>query len=108
MKKRVQRLSISFAVILLVLFVSIASVIWIYDSILGQRQREAENILFYYREKIILQLQGTINEATALAQTAHAMDSIQVETSEWFETVTEPLLSRAEVHMVCLDRKSVV
>lgn len=102
MKKRVQRVFARFSVILLILAVSIASAVWIHGAIVKVRQREAENILFYYREKIVLQLQGTINEATALAQTAHVMQSMQADVSDWFEAAVGPLLQRPEVCMVGL------
>lgn len=102
MKKRVQRVTVYIAVILLIFSVSIVSVIGIHHAIMRLRQREAENVLFYYREKIVLQMQGSINEATALAQTAYAMKSIQVDPSEWFEAAAAPLLQRAEVRMVAL------
>ncbi|WP_242844308.1 putative bifunctional diguanylate cyclase/phosphodiesterase [Candidatus Soleaferrea massiliensis] len=76
--------------------------IWIYSAVVGLRQREAENILFYYREKIILQMRGTVNEATALAQTAHAMKSLEPDAAAWFEAAAAPLMERPEVRMVGL------
>lgn len=102
MKKRVQRMFACFAIILLILSLTIASVVQLRNTVVATRQREAENVLFYYKEKIVLQMQGTINEATALAQTAHAMNSMQIDASTWFETAAEPLLQRSEVHMVSL------
>lgn len=102
MKKRVQRTVIYVSAVLLVFAVSIASIFWIYSTIVRVRQREAENILFYYKEKIVLQMQGTINEATALAQTAYAMRSTQADASDWFEIAAGPLLQRSEVCMAAL------
>ena len=102
MKKRVHRILVYLSVVLLVLSVSVASVIWIYSAVVGLRQREAENILFYYREKIILQMRGTVNEATALAQTAHAMKSLEPDAAAWFEAAAAPLMERPEVRMVGL------
>lgn len=63
------------------------------------RQREAENVLYHYNEKIMLQLQGTMNEANALAQTALVMGR---DGNGWFERASEPLLAREEVRFVCL------
>lgn len=102
MKRWVQRLCAGLAIVLLIFTASIAFVAWLRGSIVNLRQREAENVLFYYREKIVLQLQGTINEATALAQTAYAMRAMQAPASAWFETAAGPLLQRAEVCMVGL------
>lgn len=102
MKKRVRRIFACFSAVLLVLAASVAFVLWIHGDTVKVRQREAENILFYYREKIVLQMQGTINEATALAQTAHAMRSIRTDASGWFEAAAGPLLRRPEVCMAGL------
>lgn len=102
MKKRIQRMLARAAVILLILSATIASALWLRDSVVRMRQREAENVLFYYKEKIVLQMQGTMNEATSLAQTAHAMASLRMDASAWFETAAAPLLERSEVRMVSL------
>lgn len=102
MRKRVQRVLVHVAVVLLILTVTIASTLWLRGSIVETRQREAENILFYYKEKIVLQMQGTINEATALAQTARAMKAMRTDVSAWFATAAGPLLQRSEVRMVSL------
>ena len=64
-------------------------------------QREAENILYYYNEKIMLQLRGSMNEADALAQTARIM-GLSREGTTWFEAAAKPLLDREEVRYVCL------
>ncbi len=63
------------------------------------RQSAAEDILFYYTEKITLQLNGTMNEADALARTALVMEG---EETDWFVRACEPLLAREEVRYVCL------
>ena len=63
------------------------------------RQREAENNLFYYNEKIILQLNGTMNEVDELVRMAQVVDS---EKSDWFIRAAEPLLEREEIKFVCL------
>ncbi len=63
------------------------------------RQREAENTLFYYNEKIMLQLQGTMNAADALARTALATG---LEDTSWFKRVSQTLLEREEVRFVGL------
>ena len=102
MKKRIFRVFAYASAALLFLAMSITSVLGVHGAIVRVRQREAENILFYYKEKIVLQLRGTINEATALAQTARAMKSMKIDASDWFEKATEPLLARSEVHMIGL------
>ncbi len=63
------------------------------------RQSAAENILFYYTEKITLQLHGTMNEADTMAQIALVMDGTE---TDWFSRAAEPLLARDEVRYVCL------
>lgn len=70
--------------------------------ILDIRYREAENILFYYREKILLQMQGTLNEASALARTAYVIENEPQRRPDWFEWAAKPLLARPEVRLVCL------
>lgn len=69
------------------------------------RQREAENTLYYYQEKMILQLQGTMNEAKALAQTALVTDG---DNTQWFERASELLLEREEVRFVGLFKDDVM
>ena len=59
MKKRVQRMFACFAIILLILSLTIASVVQLRNTVVATRQREAENVLFYYKEKIVLKMQGT-------------------------------------------------
>ena len=102
MNNRMQRRFACFAVVLLILAVTAASGLGLRYAIIEIRQREAENILFYYSEKILLQMQGTTNEANALARTAYVMETEQTDPSKWFEHAAEPLLKRAEVLLVCL------
>ncbi len=71
----------------------------LHDEMVRIRQSAAESILFYYTEKITLQLKGTINDADALAQTALVMGG---EEPDWFARASAPLLAREEVRYVCL------
>ena len=49
MKKRIQRASAYIFAFLLVFAVSLTSILLVRGAIVDERQREAENILFYYR-----------------------------------------------------------
>ena len=102
MGKKVNRLLVYFTTALLIFSVTVASTLLLRGTIVRERQREAENVLFYYKEKIVLQMQGTLNEATALAETASAMRTMQTDASAWFEIAAEPLLQRTEVRLVGL------
>lgn len=101
MKKRDYRLLVCGAA-LLILFVSIACTVSLRGDIVDRRKREAENVLYYYREKIVLQMQGAVNEATALAHTVQVAQSMRADTAGWFEAAAGPLLQRAEVRMAGL------
>ena len=74
MNKRIGRRISRAAVLLLIFVVAALPGVALRCAIVEVRQREAENILFYYREKILLQMQGTMNEADSLAQTAYVME----------------------------------
>lgn len=102
MKKRFNRLLACLMVVLPVLFVTVVFTLLLRGAIVDVRQREAENILFYYREKIVLQMQGTLNEATALAQTVHTMRSVGACAADCLDAAAAPLLTRPEVRMICL------
>lgn len=102
MDRFTRRLPVCLIAVLLVLALTAATGGWLHRSIIGSRQREAENILFYYSEKILLQMQGTMNEAGALAKTAYAMEKGQADPSDWFEHAAGPLLERDEVCMAYL------
>lgn len=102
MQKRYHRLLMCVTVALPVLSATIALTFVLRGAIVDVRQREAENILFYYREKIVLQMQGTINEATALAQTATTIRTMGEDAPDWLASAAEPLLQRPEVRMVGL------
>ena len=70
MKKQSRRQILFFAGVVLFILAAVA----VFETSLRSemiriRQREAENVLYHYNEKIMLQLQGTMNEADALAQT---------------------------------------
>ena len=52
MRNQVWRRLSCFIIIFSVFFVAVGSVFWIRKAAVGIRQREAENILYYYREKI--------------------------------------------------------
>lgn len=102
MNSHIRRRLTAFAAVLLLLAAAAAAGLGLRYSIVKIRQREAENILFYYQEKILLQMQGTMNEADALAQTAYVMMKEQPDSLDWFALAAEPLLDRAEVSFVCL------
>ena len=93
------RICISIGAVLLVF--SLVGGIWSFlrQEMIKIRQREAENILYHYSDKIMLQLQGTLNEAEALAQTALVMDNAS---TDWFERAASNLLEREEVRFALL------
>lgn len=100
MKKHSRRSILFFAgAVLLILAATAVLGIFLRGEMIKIRQREAENILYYYNEKIVLQLQGTMNEADALAQTALVEGTGE---TEWFERASDTLLSREEVRFICL------
>ena len=67
MKKISRRKIFFFAGVMLFIFAVVSSIgMGLRNEMIRIRQREAENVLFYYNEKIVLQLQGTMNEASAL------------------------------------------
>lgn len=102
MNSHIRRRLALLAAILLILAAVAAVGFGLRSSIVDIRQKEAENILFYYREKILLQMQGTLNEANALGRTAYAMRKAQPDSLAWFEDASETLLEREEVRFVCL------
>lgn len=97
MNKRIGRRISRAAVLLLIFVVAALPGVALRCAIVEVRQREAENILFYYREKILLQMQGTMNEADSLAQTAYVMEMEQPDQLFWFERAAGHLLKRPEV-----------
>ncbi|PNV62774.1 hypothetical protein C0033_07040 [Clostridium sp. chh4-2] len=100
MKKQSRRQILLLAVAVLSILTAVAVFgISLHKEMIRIRQREAENVLYHYNEKIMLQLQGTMNEANALAQTALVMGK---NGNGWFEQASEPLLAREEVRFVCL------
>ena len=108
MKRLMKRRFKYLMAILLILAITASSGLLLRQSIRDTREKEAENILFYYREKILLQMQGTMNEANALARTAYVMEKKQIDPSDWFHTAAEPLLKRKEVRLVCLFKGDVM
>lgn len=100
MKKYSRKRILSFAGVLLFIF-AVVTVLGMYlrSEMISIRQREAKNILYHYNDKIILQLQGTMNEADSLAQMALVSGCKE---TEWFNLASEPLLKREEVCFVGL------
>lgn len=90
------------AAALLVLVLTVAAGLGLRYAYIDIRQREAENILHYYSEKILLQMQGTMNEAEALAKTASVLRRGQTDPSRWFEYAAGPLLEQEQACMVYL------
>ncbi len=106
MKKQDRRKILFFTGMVLLIFAAVALLgTFLRSEMIRIRQREAENVLYYYNEKIVLQLQGTMNEAEALAQTAWVEG---MEEDEWFEQAVKPLLARDEVYFACLFKGDVV
>lgn len=68
-------------------------------SFMEIRQQEAENILLYYSENIMLQMRGALNQADTLAQTARIIGD---QDTAWFEKAACSLLSQEEIRYVCL------
>ena len=104
MNRMIKRRLSCLAVFLLTLAVTAVTGFGLRQSIIERRQKEAENILFYYSEKILLQMQGTLNKAEALAQTAYVMEMEENESTEWFERAAGLLTEEPEVKLVCLFR----
>ena len=100
MKKRNRRTIFLYAGVILSIFAVVTAIgIGLRSEMIRIRQREAKNVLFYYNEKIVLQLQGTMNDAGALAETALVAGQSG---PEWFKHAAEPLLAREEVHFAGL------
>lgn len=108
MNRLIRRRLAWLAVLLLILAASAASGLGLRYAIRGLRQKEAENVLVYYSEKILLQMQGTLNEADALAQTAYVMGAGEGGPATWFGRAAAPLLERDEVRLVCLFQGDVM
>lgn len=68
-------------------------------SLIESRQKSVDYILHYYGETIVLQLQGTLNEADVLAQNAQIADD---DKALWFNRAAESLLDREEVRFAAL------
>lgn len=102
MNRFIRQRSVCCAAALLVLVLTVASGLGLRHAYIEIRQREAENILHYYSEKILLQMQGTMNEAEALAQTAYVLRRGQTDPSRWFEYAAGPLLEQEQVCMAYL------
>ena len=82
MNHRVRRRFAFFAAVLLIFAVAAVSIFVMRGTVVKMHRKEAENILYYYSEKIMLQLQGVMNEADALARTAYGMDQAHVDHAE--------------------------
>ena len=108
MKIHNRRYLIYAAVVLLILALTMTLEVKLQNKYTSSGKREAENILQFYSENMMLQLKGSLNEADSLAQTARIMHGSD---PSWFKTAAAPLLEKEEVRYVCLiegDRKSVV
>lgn len=93
--KNSRRRKLIFSVmILFILLLTVETGYRLQRGIIKIRRREAENILYYYNDKIMLQLQGNLNEADVLAQTALSAKETD---AGWFKRATAPLLKRDEV-----------
>lgn len=99
MKTQLKQKILSCAVVVLILAVCAAAGMKIQSSSIEFRQREVVNILHYYSENILLQMQGSLNEASALAQMAPVVEN---RGDGWFEKAAESLLQREEIRYICL------
>lgn len=92
-----QRLLSALLVFLIVAFVAVSGYA-MRNVFVHARQKEAENILYYYSRNIPAQLQGNLNEAKSLAQ----MAAVSRGDTAWFEKAASLLLLQEEVLYVCL------
>ncbi len=97
--KKWRRLPYLAAVILAIFVLTAAAGLAIRHTFSEIRQREVQNILYFYSENMMLKLTGTLNEAKGLAQTAQAMEGGSF---VWFDEAAERLLQNDEVRYVCL------
>lgn len=99
MKTRIKRrIAVFFAVLLLLALTAGLGTV-MRQTLVDIRQSEVEHILHYYVETIMLRLQGTLNEAEALAQTARIMER---GSTDWFEEAAAPLFEKDGVSYVSL------
>lgn len=93
-KPSIKRICIAAGAVVMVVFLSVGTGFFAAREITEIHHREAQNMLYYYSDKIMLLLKGTLNEADILAQTALVMKG---EDTSWFEDAAAPLLEREEV-----------
>lgn len=94
-----RRRLLAYVTVFLIFVFSLTMGMTIRQTLVEIRQKEATNLLYFYSENIMLQLQGTLNEAVTLAQTTHAVNN---ENNTWFKEAANTLLEREEVRYVCL------
>lgn len=97
MKKRLhnrKQVCIFLSTVLLIFILSAAAGYALRGVMIKSNHKEAENIIYHYSDKIMLQMKGTLNEADALAHTALIM---QEDSTEWFADAASSLLEREEV-----------
>ncbi|MCB6366502.1 EAL domain-containing protein [Intestinibacillus massiliensis] len=94
-----KRMLLAAGALALILAAVIGSGALLHNEMVRIRRNAAENILFYYTEKIMLQLNGTMNDADALAQAALVTGRGG---TDWFSRAAAPLLAREEVRYVWL------
>lgn len=99
MRKRLRRHLLIITVILLALALTAAAGAVMRRVLTGNHQTDTEHTLYYYSKSILLQLQGALNEADPLAQTAKTVKGAD---ASWFEPAAAPLMEREEVRYVFL------
>ena len=99
MKTTIKRRLLFCIVIIIVLALAAAMGLFMSRALIDIRKEDAEHILQFYNDNIMLRLQKDMNEAASLAQTAYAMDGAD---AAWFEKAAAPLLEREEVRYICL------
>lgn len=104
-KRNKKRICIWVFTVLLVLTLAVGAGFTMRCDMMKVSHRQAENILYHYRDKIMLQMKGTLNEAKALAKTALVMDGTG---TDWFEQAVAPLLEREEVCFAFLFRGDIL
>lgn len=105
MKIHNRRYLIYAAVVLLILVLTMALEVKLQNKYTSSGKREAENILQFYSENMMLQLKGSLNEADSLAQAARIMHGSD---PSWFKTAAAPLLEKEEVRYVCLIEGDII
>ncbi|POP34412.1 GGDEF domain-containing protein [Lactonifactor longoviformis] len=99
MKKRVKGGILTGIAVLVSFILAFALGNSVKQYIIHMREREAEHILHFYGENIMLLLSENLNETDGLVQMAYVMEDSD---TSWFDQAGASLLEREEVRYVCL------